>query len=155
MYSERALALADELGLPVPARALGFHGAALSNEGDRIGPDKMEEARRLLVEAGLGRDAAVAQHNLGVFRWELEGPTAALETFEDVREFTAQRGLIEIGASSSATRLGRLHDAGRSADVLADDPALVDLADAGSMNEPAVVELHTAAAGAPWRARRA
>ncbi len=146
--AQRALELADELGLPTPARALGFHGAALANTGDRHAIDDMETARQLLVERGRGRDAAVAHHNMAINIWVFEGPTAALTAFEDVERFTEQRGLVEIGASSRAAALERLIDVGRFREVIARNGLLSPLEETGVMNLPAAVELHAATARA-------
>ncbi len=146
--ARRALELADELGLPTPARALGFHGAALANTGDRRALDEMETARQLLVERGLGRDAAVAHHNMAINVWIFEGPTAALTAFEDVERFTEQRGLAEIGASSRATALERLVDVGQFREVIARNALLSPLAETGVMNLQAAVELYAATARA-------
>ncbi len=146
--ARRALELADELGLPTPARALGFHGAALANTGDRHAIDEMETARQLLVERGHGRDAAVAHHNMAINIWVFEGPTAALVAFEDVERFTEQRGLAEIGASSRAAALERLVDVGRFREIIARNVLLSPLEEAGVMNLPAAVELYAATARA-------
>jgi class 3 adenylate cyclase/tetratricopeptide (TPR) repeat protein len=145
--SARALELAAELGLATPARALGFHGAALAKT-DRRGLDEIVRARELLVDTGLGRDAAVAHHNEGVNVWVFQGPAAALATFEDAARFANQRGLAEAGASTRAVALARLVDVGRLDDACERFTDLLDLEEAGVVNEPSAVELHAAAARA-------
>ena len=52
--AERALALAAELGLPEPARALGIRGIARAYLGDRQGLEDMRRALQLAVEQGAG-----------------------------------------------------------------------------------------------------
>jgi class 3 adenylate cyclase/tetratricopeptide (TPR) repeat protein len=148
LWSTRALELAEEVGLPTPARALGFHGAALANTGDRGALEEMETARKLLVERGLGRDAAIAHHNMAVNLWVFEGPGVALGVFEDVERFTEQRGLAEAGASSRAAALERLVDVGRLREALERCASLTLLEEAGVMNLPGVVELYAGAARA-------
>ena len=77
--AERALALAAELGLPEPARALGSRGAARAYLGDRQGLEDMRRALALALEQGQGREAAVIYNNLALVSWQYEGPQAALD----------------------------------------------------------------------------
>jgi hypothetical protein len=144
--SERALTLAGELGLPVPARALGFHGSALCNTGQAaaVGLVEQKEARALLIAEGRGRDAAVAMHNLAIARWTLEGPGAAIQTLEEAASFAAQRGLLEAQGSSLAAKLERLVDAGRFGDVIAEADRLAKLADRVSLHYLSRTELNAA-----------
>src|SRR5262249_19581931 len=67
--AERALALAAELDLPEPARALGFRGVARAYLGERRGLEDTREALRLASERGEGRTAAVLHNNLAVATW--------------------------------------------------------------------------------------
>ena len=53
--ADRARALAETLGLPEPARALGYRGYARAYLGDADGLAEMERALALLVEQGAGR----------------------------------------------------------------------------------------------------
>ena len=64
--ADRALALAAELGLAAPARALGFRGSARAAEGEREGVEEMRRALDLAVEQGKGREAAVLYNNLSI-----------------------------------------------------------------------------------------
>ena len=143
--SARALELARELDLPLPARALGFHGGALINVGDTdTGLAELEEARRLLVAAGLGRDAAVAYHNYGVNQWVLEGVSAVFDTLHEVQRFASERGLREIQHTSGATTLERLVDAGRLREALERAAELEPAAAAGVMSPGGCCEYHSA-----------
>ncbi len=144
----RALELAEELGLPIPARALGFQAAARANSGDPGALEEMETARRLLVERGFGRDAAVVHHNMAMNVWIFDGPAAALAVDEEVERFTEQRGLAEMGANARATVLERLVDVGRFGEVLARYTAESELEEAGVMGESSAVELYAAVARA-------
>jgi class 3 adenylate cyclase len=125
--ADRARTLAETLGLPVPARALGYRGYARVSLGDADGIAEMERALALLVEQGAGRDAALLQNNLALARYPLQGPAGALAAFEEGIAFCEQRGLAEPAAvlESNCPRLvaelgdpeGALERAGRLAAV--------------------------------------
>ena len=74
--AEQAQSLAEELGLPPPARALGFHGLARAILGDPDGLAEMEQALALMIEQGAGRDAAALQNNLALARFSWRGRAA-------------------------------------------------------------------------------
>ncbi len=78
-YADRALALAEELGLPRPARALGYRGMARASLGDTGGLEDFREAIALATEAGQGREVALLHNNLELLLWRFEGPAACLE----------------------------------------------------------------------------
>ena len=59
-------ALAEELGLPRPARALGCRAIARADLGDPGGLEDFREAIVLATEAGQGREVAVLHNNLGM-----------------------------------------------------------------------------------------
>ena len=109
----RALTLADQLGLPVPGRALGYRGGARSFQGDLGGLTDIEQALDLLIADGKGRDAAQLQHILTYTRWFLEGPAAAATQFEQARAFAAGRGLAERAQASAASSVAALIACGR------------------------------------------
>ena len=71
--AERALALAAELGLPEPARALGYRGAARAYLGERQGLEDMRRALALALEQGQGRAAAVLHNNLALASLAVRG----------------------------------------------------------------------------------
>jgi class 3 adenylate cyclase/tetratricopeptide (TPR) repeat protein len=91
--AERALALAAELGLPEPARALGARGAARSYLGERQGLEDMRRATVLALEQGEGRAAAVLHNNVAVAAWSYEGPRAALAACVKGIDFCERRGI--------------------------------------------------------------
>src|SRR5919109_1714770 len=74
--ADRAAALAESLGLPQPARALGYRGFARAYLGDANGIGEMERALVQLRAFGAGRDVAVLLNNLAIARYPLEGPAA-------------------------------------------------------------------------------
>ena len=98
--ADRALALADELGLPVPARALGYRGSARAMLGERDGYAELERAIQLLIESGASSYAATAMHNLAVAIWERDGAAAALPKMTEARRFGRERG-IGLAATSA------------------------------------------------------
>jgi class 3 adenylate cyclase/tetratricopeptide (TPR) repeat protein len=94
-HAEEALALAGKLGLPRPARTLGYLGLARCDLGDPAGLDDCREAIALATEAGQGREAGVIQANLGETLWVFEGAEAALESMREGIAFVKDRGIIE------------------------------------------------------------
>jgi predicted ATPase/class 3 adenylate cyclase len=133
--AERALDLAAVLGLPEPARALGFRGAARASLGEAQGLADMRRALTLAVEQGLGREAALLHRNLAVVTWPYEGPAVALELCSEGIEFCDRRGIAEIALTIAATRLPFLAACGRSEDALADAQPVAEQAEAaGDVN---------------------
>ena len=116
--AERALAVAEQLGLPVPAAALGRRGFARAYLGDPDGFAEMELALTILIEQGAGRDAAVLQNNLALARYPLEGPAGSLAAFEHGIAFSEQRGLTEATAILACNCPGLLVELGRTQEAL-------------------------------------
>jgi class 3 adenylate cyclase/tetratricopeptide (TPR) repeat protein len=116
--ADRAAALAEELGLPEPPRALGYKGYNRASLGEDDGLTEMERAIALLVERGAGRDAAIHQNNLAIARYPLQGPQRSLEDFELAIAFARERGLGESAALLEANRPGLLVELGRPDEAL-------------------------------------
>ena len=93
--AERAVELAAELGLPLPARALGFRGCARFALGEAAGLDDMRRALEAATAQGLGREAAVVYHNLGVSLIRAQGPRAAWELAQQGAAFAQRHGIAE------------------------------------------------------------
>jgi class 3 adenylate cyclase/tetratricopeptide (TPR) repeat protein len=117
--ADRALALAEQLALPIPGAALGARGFARCDLGDLGGLADTERALELQVAAGQGRGAAVVQHNLACMRWYLEGPAAAVAGLEETRTFAVGRGLVESAQTAVASSVVFLVDNGRLDEALA------------------------------------
>jgi class 3 adenylate cyclase/tetratricopeptide (TPR) repeat protein len=117
---DRAVAIAEQLGLPEPARALGYRAMASAYLGDAGGVPELERVLELLLDSGAGRDAAIVQNNLGIARYPLLGIRASLETFESGIRFCRQRGLAEAELALATSRLGLLAEIGRPDDALAE-----------------------------------
>ncbi len=117
--ADRAESVAAELGLPAPARAIGYRGFARVYRGDRRGLEEMQWARDRLVEAGAGRDLAVLDNNLAIARYPFDGPETSLRTFEDAVAFCDERGLVEVSGVLNASIPGLLIELGRVDEALA------------------------------------
>jgi class 3 adenylate cyclase/tetratricopeptide (TPR) repeat protein len=111
-YAEQALALAEQLGLPRPARTLCYRGIARGTLGDRGSVDDLREAIALATEAGQGREVAVLHNNLANFLSLDEGPAAALEVVRAGIEFARSRGLVETADAMTITMVELLFDCG-------------------------------------------
>jgi class 3 adenylate cyclase/tetratricopeptide (TPR) repeat protein len=140
--ANRALRLAADLGLPEPARALGYVGAARAFGGERHGLEDMRSALALAVEQGRGRDAATLYNNLAVATWPYEGPEVALVACQQGLEFCERRGIAEYGLGIAAMRLTFLAASGQPEPVLAEaEPLATKLEE---MRSGDVVEVRSA-----------
>ena len=113
-YAERALALAGELGLARPARALGYRGLARCDLGDRAG--STTSARRSRSPPRPGRDARrpCCTTTSGWTLWAFEGRGAALEVMRAGIAFAQARGLTEVVDCSTGSTLDALVDQRRA-----------------------------------------
>jgi predicted ATPase len=93
--AERAVKLAAELGLPVPARALGFRGCARFALGEAAGLDDMRSALEAATAQGLGREAAVLYYNLSASLVRAQGPRAEWELAQQGTAFAQRHGIAE------------------------------------------------------------
>ena len=142
--AERALALAAELGLPEPARALGMRGAARAYLGERQGLEDMRRALALALEQGQGRAAAVLHNNLALASWQYEGPQAALDACREGIDFCERRGIAEFALGIAAMSTTFLAESGRAEQALAEAGPLAERLEAAgdvSSIEPRSVQL--------------
>jgi tetratricopeptide (TPR) repeat protein len=116
--ADRARGLVKTLGLPEPARALGYRGYARVYLGDADGLAEMERALTLLVERGAGRDAAILQNNLAIARYPVQGPAHSLADFEQGIVFCERRGLAESAAQLESNCPLLLAELGRAEEAL-------------------------------------
>jgi len=141
----QARALAETLGLPEPARGLGYHGFARAYLGDAHGIAEMERALVLLVQQGAGRDAAILQNNLAIARYPLHGPADSLVACEEGLTFCRQRGLVQPASHLESNCPFLLVELGRPEEALERASRLTaTLAEAGlihSLCEVRAVEL--------------
>jgi len=110
--------LAETLGLPEPAPALGYRGVARAFLGQADGLVEMERALALLEQGGASQDAAVLQNHLAIARYPLEGPARSLAAVEQGIAFCEQRGLADMAAQLESDCPGLLVELGRPEEAL-------------------------------------
>jgi class 3 adenylate cyclase len=110
--ADRALALAAEIGLDVPARALGYRGLGRCELGDAGGLEDMRRALQIAIAAGQGREAGTLHNNIGRTAWVFEGPTAALEVYLEGIAFDRARGLTALAVWCEGSSLDVRWDGG-------------------------------------------
>jgi class 3 adenylate cyclase/tetratricopeptide (TPR) repeat protein len=138
--ADHACEFAQTLGLPEPARALGYRGYARASLGDEDGLDEMERALSLLVDAGVGFDAAILQNNLAIARYPLQGPARSLAAFEEGITFCEERGLAAVALFTAANCPGLLAELGRPNEATERADALMAaLEGTGSAQDPCEV----------------
>jgi tetratricopeptide (TPR) repeat protein len=119
-WAEKALALADELGVDDEAvLALQYRGAARAENDDPGGLDDLREALRRGLELGLGNEVGTTYNNLAYELWFWEGPAAALEVWEEMSAFSRVRGFETMAMFADSGRLESLFDVGRWDETLA------------------------------------
>ena len=111
-------ALAETLGLPEPARALGRRGNARAYLGDPDGLAEMERALPCSSSRAQGNEAATLQNNLAIARYPLQGPARSLADFEQGIAFCEQRGLTNLAETMEADCPGLLVELGRPEEAL-------------------------------------
>jgi tetratricopeptide (TPR) repeat protein len=109
---DRAMAVARELGLPTPGRALGFRGRARLNQGDAGGMDDLRRSIDLSAATGHGRDVAINTVNLGVWIDLYEGPAAGIVLFREAIDHAARYGYRQLASDMSLLSLQVLLDLG-------------------------------------------
>ena len=114
--AEKAIALADSLGLPEPPVALGTRGVARSYSGEREGLEDLRRTLELAVEQGQGRTAAVAYCNLAIATAQYERPEVALSVCREGIEYSERRSHTEAALQITCESL-RLHVALGQPDV--------------------------------------
>ena len=116
--AERAIATAAELGLPRPARAIGYLGTARFGLGDPGSLDDFRDAIELANQAGQGREVALLHNNLGVALWGIEGPAASWDVIRDGMAYAKARGLTEILLTLTTGTMDVLFDMGKFDEAL-------------------------------------
>jgi class 3 adenylate cyclase/tetratricopeptide (TPR) repeat protein len=124
--AERALAVAAELGLPEPARALGYRGSARCTLGEREGIEDIRGALALAVEQGESRTAALLYHILAIVAWQYEGHQAGLAALRDGADFCERRGIVELALGIASERLHHIAALGRTDEALAEARPLAE-----------------------------
>ncbi|MGH2455989.1 MAG: ATP-binding protein [Candidatus Limnocylindria bacterium] len=115
---DRAMAVAVELGLPKPGRALGFRGHNRLDLGDRGGIDDFREAIALCVAAGDGHNIAVNKVNLGTWLWKYEGPAPAVAQMRDAMDDARRFGFQPLLEGMTLFHLQVVKDTGAYDEVI-------------------------------------
>jgi tetratricopeptide (TPR) repeat protein len=111
-HADRALVLAAQLGLPEPARALGFRGTARVCLGDARGLDDMRTALAAATAQGLGRDVTILYLNLSEATWLVEGLRQRLGLAREGARFAKRRGIDEMALWLDTETAAALADLG-------------------------------------------
>jgi class 3 adenylate cyclase/tetratricopeptide (TPR) repeat protein len=117
--ADRAIAMARELAMPEPARALGIRGAARAVMGDAAGIEDMRSARDAAADQGLGREVALLDNNLASSLLPIQGPRAAQEELRKGLSFAERRGIEEFVLASAAGLVTVLVDLGSYDEAMA------------------------------------
>ena len=117
-YADRAIGLAEELGLPSPARAIGYRGVARSMLGDPLAPEDFRRAIELATQAGQGMEVVMLLNNLGVILWAADGPAASLKVLREGIDLANARGLAAMAEIMMSNTLDSLFDLGRIDEAL-------------------------------------
>jgi class 3 adenylate cyclase/tetratricopeptide (TPR) repeat protein len=138
-YAERALSLAEELGLE-PARALGVRGQNRGALGDPGALDDFREAIALATRAGLGRETAILYNNFAVSLGVFEGAVAALEAYRAGIAFAEERGITSWVTFMTHNLAGALAAMGEFDEVLEINATMAERAEkSGNARELTVV----------------
>jgi class 3 adenylate cyclase/tetratricopeptide (TPR) repeat protein len=117
--ADRGIVVARQVGdAEQEIRALGFRGYARVGLGETNGLDEEREALERALALGLGRTTAVAYNNVANDLRMVEGPAAAVATFDAGVAFADARGLDEMAAWMRMTSLLPLIDLGDWDEVL-------------------------------------
>jgi class 3 adenylate cyclase/tRNA A-37 threonylcarbamoyl transferase component Bud32/tetratricopeptide (TPR) repeat protein len=92
-FAERAISVAQELGLPEPVVARGVIGGVRSELGEREGLDDLGAALQASLDRGPAFEALHMYNNLAYSLQALEGPAAALGLMREGVTFARRRGL--------------------------------------------------------------
>jgi tetratricopeptide (TPR) repeat protein len=127
--ADRALELSAGLGLPEPARALGFRGIARCFLGDVRGFADMQRALELSLQQGDSRGAAVLLANQTLARAHFEGPHAAVAQSRQAQAFCEQRGIAEGLLMMASEEVSFLAESGQVAQALSEAGSVIEQAE--------------------------
>ena len=117
-HADRAMALADQLGIDPPPRVLGYRGASRICLGDAGGLDDYQDAIARAMAAGQGRDVAVMYNWLAVDSIRSRGPSEVLQVFRQAVAYTDAHGLTEMGNRLTVGTLELLLSLGELDEIL-------------------------------------
>jgi tetratricopeptide (TPR) repeat protein len=115
---DRALEMADSLGIPTPSRAYGLRGWGRVRILDRGGFDDFRRAIAMFEERGAAREAGITRMNLGSYITFLDGPREAAGVARDGLELVAGRGMPTVACILASNLTTALVDQGAFDDAL-------------------------------------
>jgi class 3 adenylate cyclase/tetratricopeptide (TPR) repeat protein len=118
-FADRAISIAGDVGLAVPARSLMARGGARALLGDAGGVQDVREALKAAEDQGLGRDTALAHNILAYVLLPIEGPRSSIGVLREGVAFAHRRGIEEQNAMLSTSILDSLLDLGSYSEVTA------------------------------------
>jgi class 3 adenylate cyclase/tetratricopeptide (TPR) repeat protein len=132
--AEKTLAMAKDLDVEEPAKALGYRGFGRCALGDAGGLEDLRRALDLCLERGQGREAGVWHINLAVFLLPIEGPAPSLAVIRQGIDFAEHRRITENALNMRAESLMWLTDLGSWDEVVEAARELIEKLEAtGSM----------------------
>ena len=123
----RAIDMSGQLGLPVPARALGMRGWARLDLGDPGGRDDYQRAFTAAEAQGLGEELGQLYNNFSREVATTQGPRAASEVAAEGLAFVRRRGIRSWAVTLSEALIEYLHSLGEWDEALARAAELVPL----------------------------
>jgi tetratricopeptide (TPR) repeat protein len=118
-WTQTTLDLAERLGLDdYRMRALQYRGSYRIMAGDLDGRADLDEALRLGLRLGLGRETAIAYTNLADGVSSVDGPSAGLALYQEGIAFAERRGIGGARMWQLAETTWRLFDLGRWDEIL-------------------------------------
>jgi class 3 adenylate cyclase len=118
-WTQTTLDLAERLGLDdYRMRALQYRGSYRIMAGDLDGRADLDEALRLGLQLGLGRETAIAFTNLADGVSSIDGPGAGLALYQEGMAFAERRGIGGARMWQLAETTWRLFDLGRWDEIL-------------------------------------
>jgi tetratricopeptide (TPR) repeat protein len=117
--ADRALKMANDLGIAVPVRALRNRGTARTNKGDMGGLEDYRRAADLAQEQGLGRDRLGSVFNLLLYEADIEGTAQALQGVRDGLAESERYGIEDMTFAFKSLLISGLIDDGSWDEALA------------------------------------
>jgi class 3 adenylate cyclase/tetratricopeptide (TPR) repeat protein len=118
-WTDTTLALAERLGVDdYRMRALEYRGIYRLWAGDLDGRADLDEALRIGLHLGLGRETAIAFTNLADWVSNVDGPGAGLAVYQEGMAFAERRGIGGARMWQRAETTWRLFDLGRWDEIL-------------------------------------
>jgi tetratricopeptide (TPR) repeat protein len=136
-WADKAVSVAEQLGLALDPRSLRVRGAARWFTGDQGGLDDLQRAIALARERGLVREAALGHNELSNVLAVSRGPAEGLRALDEGVELARRSGHPAIAVDLEAySRQELLYDLGRWSDLISEAHAYLagDRAEIGAQS---------------------